>query len=141
MIKNIGSQLDKIQEYFESIPALSIFEIYAGKPITQPDWLYLYFSLANNSAKVWDDSKWTLYKEALFDFVIVWNEKNLPDVELYEALDTLSNSIRTFWKEKIDLTDFTIFSIEEWNQSWILRDTNDTPYLIAQYNFIYKYLY
>ena len=141
MIKNIGSQLDKIQEYFEWIPALDIFEIYAGKPITQPDRLYLYFTLANNSIKIQDDSSWAIYKEALFDFVIVWNKKDIPDVELYEALDLLSTNITTFGKTKIELTDFEIFSIQEWAQSGVLRDVNDTPYLIAQYNFIYKYLY
>jgi len=52
-------------------------------------------------------------KVALFDFVIVGNDKTIPDVEMYEMLDLLSNNIRTFNKTSIDLDGFKILNIEE----------------------------
>ncbi len=145
MIKNIWAHLDKIVWYFKtksSIVAKFPWGIHAGRPITQPAWgMYLYFMLENNSPKISSDNYWTYSKTWLFNFYIIWNNKSLADVELYEALDLLSNNIITFWKEKIKLDGFDIFSIQEWNQSWVLRDKKENPYIICQYEVIYKYLY
>ena len=145
MIKNIWSQLDKIVNYLNtksSLTTLFTGWIYAWRPIVKPTtWMYLYFMLENNSPKISSDNYWVHSKNALFDFYIIWNNKSKPDVELYQALDTLSNEIRTFWKDKIDLNWFIINSIEEWNQSGVLRDKNENPYIICQFDIIYKYLY
>lgn len=138
-IINIGSKLDKIQAYIED---LELFEwVYAWKPITEPTGVYLWFEMVNNSPKLWDDSEWTLLKEWLFNFHIVSNDKNTPDVVLYEKLDELSNELRTMNKDKIILDDFEIWNIEEANQSGVLKDIKENPYIIAQYTMIYKYRY
>lgn len=145
MIKNIWSNLDKIVWYLKtksSIVAKFPWGIYAWRPIVQPIWwMYLYFMLENNSPKISSDNYGVYAKNALFDFYIIWNNKSLADVELYEALDLISNEIRTFGKQKIVLDWFEIYSIEEWNQSGVMRDKNENPYLICQFEMIYKYLY
>ncbi|MDR1987359.1 MAG: hypothetical protein LBQ24_00895 [Candidatus Peribacteria bacterium] len=48
---------------------------------------------------------------------MVGNNKSIPDVELYEAIDTLSNAIITTEKDKIVLGDLEIWNIGEGNQS------------------------
>lgn len=135
MIINIWAKLDLIQEKLEELTSLNVF---AGKPIQEPTWMYVYFELQTNSAKIRDDSTWVLYKEALFDFYIISNNVSTPDVELYEKLDQISNSITWF---RIDLNWFEILDIQEWNQSWVLRNDKNNPLVIAQYSIIYKYLY
>lgn len=143
MIKNIWSQIDKIQAYIAWISAvLEVFAgwIFAWKPIIEPkNGKYLWFELINNSPKISNDTTGTTIKSALFHFYIVWNNKSVPDVELYEAIDILSNSILTAEKDKIILEDFEIWNISEWNQSWVVKDTNENPYIVAQYTIIYKY--
>lgn len=144
MIINIWNRWDKIVTYLKTITALNIFTgwIYFWKTIVKPtNWMYLYFTLENNSPKISSDNYWVYAKTWLFNFCIVWNDKAKPDVELFEALDILSNNIRTFWKDRINLDWFEIMNIEEWNQSWVLRDKNENPYIIWQYEMIYKYLY
>ena len=143
MIKNIWSQLDKIQAYLTWIPEIEeVFTgwIFAWKPVIPPtSGKYLWFELINNSPKISNDTTWTTIKSALFHFYIVWNNKSTPDVELYEAIDILSNSVLTAEKDKIILENFEIWNISEWNQSWVVKDTNENPYIMAQYTMIYKY--
>jgi hypothetical protein len=55
-----------------------------------------------------------LLKRGLFEFVIVSNNKAISNVEIYEALDTLSNEI---CEKQIDLNGFIIYNIFEENQS------------------------
>lgn len=80
---------------------------------------------------------------ALLEFYIIGNDKNMPDVEIYEALDALSNAIVTIGSDDdiIDMGDMIVHSIAEGAQSGILRETDENPYLIAQYNILYKYRY
>lgn len=139
-IINIWSKFDKIQEYLENnatILALFPWWIWAWKPLDVWSSLSLYFWLSNNAPLIETDRKWqkNLKKRALFEFVITTNKKDIPEVEIYEALDTLSNEI--VWKA-VDLSWFIIHWIQEWNQSWVLMDTNENPLLIAQYEFDYK---
>ena len=140
MVINIWSVFDRIQEYLSdniTISALFPWWIYAWKPLDISSWLSLYFSLSNNSPLIETDRNWRkiIKKRALLDFIIVTNKKDTPDVEIYEALDTLSNEI--VWIE-INLNWFIINWIQEWNQSWVLVDTNENPLLIAQYNIDYE---
>lgn len=73
--------------------------IYAGRPIIIPTGKYLYFQLVNNLPKISNDRNGTIKKMAVFEFYIVGNDKNLPDVEIYEALDILSNNIVTIGED------------------------------------------
>lgn len=145
MIINIWTKLHLLRDYFKSLEKInSIFpgDILVGKPIEIPSgWMYCYFLLDTNWDKIWDDSTGTLFKEALLEFYVCSNKKDTPDVSVFECLDTLSNAIVTQpGQNMIDLDSFKILSISEWIQSGILRD-QETPYLIAQYKCIYKYLY
>ncbi len=142
-IVNIWSKVDKIEEYLSwntILDNLFVWGISAGKPIIQSEGLSLYFALTNNSVLVNTSRKdgKNLVKRALFEFVIVSNNKAISNVEMYEALDTLSNEI---CEKHIDLDGFTIYNIFEENQSWVIVDTNENPILIAQYNFDYKSKY
>lgn len=139
-IINIGRKFDLIQEYLSNnttISALFLWGIFAWKPLDVWSDLSLYFGLSNNAPLIETDRKWqkNLKKRALLEFVITTNKKNIPEVEIYEALDILSNEI--VWLQ-IDLSWFIIHWIQEWNQSWVLIDTNQNPLLIAQFEFIYK---
>lgn len=139
MITNIWAKLDLLQAELQTLLNPLNVQVIAGKPNEEiQDWVYLYFTLETNGEKIWDDSKWTIYKEWLFDFYLVYNDASTPDVVLYEKLNEISNLIcfKTY-----DLNWFKISSISEWNQSWVLRNTKNNPLIIAQYNIIYKYLY
>ena len=143
---NIGNRGDKIISYLKSISVLNTlftWGIYFGKPIVEPTtWMYLYLHLQNNAqVKISSDNYGTYSKTAQFDFVIVGNDKAMPDVELYEALDLITNNIRTFGKSSITIDDFTIMNIEEGNQSGVIRTDKQNPRLIGEYYITYKYLY
>ena len=141
IIINIGSKLDLLNTYFSNNITLSnLFSwgIYNGKPLENQSWLTLYFRLESNKTLVDDDSKRNLTKRSTFEFVIITNQKNIPDVEIYEALDTLINEITD---KEIDLSWFKIKAIREITQSWILVDTNENPCLIAQFQIDYKSQY
>lgn len=145
MIINIWSKQHLLRDHFKSLEQVNaIFpgDIFVWKPVTIPTGgMYCYFELQNNSDKIWDDSNGTMYKEWLFEFYICSNKKDTPDVSVFECLDTLSNAIITQpGQNMINLDWFKVLSISEWPQSWILRDL-ETPYLIAQYKVVYKYLY
>lgn len=146
MIRNIWAYIDELQAYIAGITAVSdVFStrIYAGKPIIVPTGKYLYFQLLNNSEKVGNDRVGGTKKMALLEFYIIGNDKNMPDVEIYEALDALSNAIVTIGSDDdiIDMGDMIVHSIAEGAQSGILQETDENPYLIAQYNILYKYRY
>lgn len=145
MIVNIWNRGDLITTYLKNIAVVNNkfpWWIYFWKPLIEPaKWMYLYLQLENNSTKISSDNYGIICKTALFDFVIVGNDKSLADVELYEALDLLSNNIRTMDKTSIDLSWFKIMNIEEWSQSWVLRNEKENPFIIWQYNIIYQYLY
>ena len=145
MIINIGSKGDKIITYLKNITVVNqmfTWWIFFWKPVIEPkNWPYLYINLENNGVKINSDNKGVRAKVALFDFVIVGNDKTIPDVEMYEMLDLLSNNIRTFNKTSIDLDGFKILNIEEWQQSGVLRTEKENPFIVAQYNIIYQYLY
>ena len=139
-IINIWSVFDRIQEYLSdniTISALFQWWIYAWKPLDISSWLSLYFSLVNNSPLIETDRNWrkVIKKRALLDFVIITNKKDTPEVVIYEALDSLSNEIVG---KEINLNWFIINWIQEWNQSWILVDTNENPLLISQYEIDYE---
>lgn len=139
-IENIGAYMDLIQAHIATL--WLTFSIYSGKPVTVPTWVYWYFRLENNSEKVWDDSSGTNIKEASFDFVIASWDKSTPDADMYLYLNQLSNVLVTESWTRIVLDGwFTIYSVQEWAQSWVLRDVNENPYLIWQYKFIYQYRY
>jgi hypothetical protein len=99
MIKNIGAYLNELQAHIAGKAAISaIFStrVYAGKPVTPPETgAYMYFQMLNNGEAVGDDRKGTLKKRALFEFYIIGNDKELPDVDLYTWLDVVSNAIVT----------------------------------------------
>jgi uncharacterized protein with NRDE domain len=142
-IVNIWSKLDLIQSLLvwnTTLNTLFSWWIFAGKPLDVWDDLSLYFWLSNNTPLIETDRKWqkNLKKRALFEFVITTNKKDTPEVEIYEALDILSNEI--VWLE-IDLSWFTINWIQEWNQSWVLMDVNQNPLLVSQYFIDYTSLY
>lgn len=140
MIKNIWSQIWQIQWHISNLISPKV--IFAGKPVKVPSVKYIYFNLVNNTEAFSSDVSWqtrTLVKRALFDFYIFWSDKNTPDQEVYEDLDFLSNSIVT--TASVPLIDFLIMSISEGAQSWILRDVNERPYIIAQYFITYKNYY
>lgn len=147
MIRNIGAYLDELQAHvasFSQITDIFSTRIYAGRPIIVPTTgKYLYFQMLNNSEKVGNDRNGTVKKIALFEFYIIGNDKNLPDVEIYEALDTISNNLVTIGgdDDEIALWDLIMHSISEGAQSGILRETDENPYLIAQYNILYKSQY
>ncbi len=139
-IINIWAKFDLLQAYLtnnSTINALFPWGIYAGKPLTVGSDLSLYFSLSNNDPLVDNDRCWqkNISKRALIDFVITTNKKNTPEVVIYEALDTLSNEL--VWSN-IDLSWFSIYWIQEWNQTGVLVDTNENPLLIAQFQLDYK---
>jgi len=69
--------------------------------------------MSRNTPKISSDNKGMIYKEALFDFYLISNDKTTPDVVMYEKLDELSNKIRTYNKSQINLNDFIIINIEE----------------------------
>lgn len=141
MIANIWAYWDLLQQYISSLNPW--FDVFHGKPIAVVNDTNCYFHLVSNSEKLWDDSTWTNLKEAVFDFIIIsWN-KATPDVVIYEMLDTLSNLIITDAWERVTLptSNFIIYSIKEWQQSGVLHDVNENPYLMTQYRFIYKYRY
>jgi hypothetical protein len=140
MRKNIWSHLDKIKTYIEN--KVNIFDfIFVWKPVKNIKGLCLFFSLENNEKQIVTDVRWTERKVWLFDFFVIWETKEMPEVEIYEAYDSFSNLILTDKIENIDLWGFTIHSITEWNQSWILRDSTDRPFLIAQIYISYTYQY
>lgn len=140
VIANIGSYFDLIKTH---IAGLSVgFPIYAWKPIWEISWVNWYFYLIDNQPVISDDSTGVLEKEAIIEFVIISGDKATPDVVLYEDLDALSNLIVTEAGDKIELPwGFTIYSIQERWQSWILSDTKERPYIVAQYMFRYKSRY
>lgn len=140
-IINIWSKFDLIQDWLKSNTTLdNLFPwgIWAWKPINVDSWMSLYFWLSDNSPLVESDRKWqkNIKKRAFLEFVITTNKKDIPEVEIYETLDTLSNEI--VGGDKVDLSWFIINWIQEWNQTWVLVDTDWNPLLIAQYQFDYK---
>lgn len=148
MIKNIWAYLDKLQVYFKantSINTLFEWRIYAWKPIGDLQGKSLFFSLVNNSEQVRSDVSWTLRKRGTFEMFFIGGGKWVPEVEIYEALDSFSNAFCTDCTQNIELWDitdsFVIHSIEEGNQSWILRDAKDNPFLIGTYTITYTYRY
>ena len=139
-IENIWAYMDLIQVWIQWTSFS--YNVYSWKPVTPPSWWYCYFRLENNSEKIWDDSTWTHLKEATFDFIIASWDKSTPDADMYILLNELSNVIVTQSWTRIELPwGFIIYSVQEWAQSWVLRDVNENPYLIAQYKFIYQYRY
>lgn len=139
-IINIWSKLDLIQAYLKANTTLNdlfTWWIYAWKPVEVWATLSLYFGLSNNTPLIETDRKWqkNLKKRAIMEFVITTNKKDIPEAEIYEALDTLSNEIVG---KEIQLTGFLINGIQEGNQSGVLVDTNENPLLVAQYDFDYK---
>jgi hypothetical protein len=50
-------------------------------------------------------------------------------------VNKISNSICGV---EIMLGDLQVSEILEWNQTWVIREENDTPFLYAQYEFFYK---
>lgn len=144
MIINIWSKQHLLRTYFltkDRVTATFPGWLLVWKPVSVPTWgMYCYFALDTNSEKVGNDSVGTVMKEGLFDFYICANDKNTPDVEIFEALDTLSNAILTEQWSNISLDSFKVSYIVEGAQSGILRD-EENPYLIAQYRIGYKYLY
>lgn len=144
MIINIWAKQHLLRTYFLTKDKVTVTFpgwLFVWKPISVPtSGMYCYFTLDTNSEKVWNDYVWTTVKEWLFEFYICANDKNTPDVELFEALDTLSNAIITEQWSNISLDSFKVMYIIEWVQSWVLRD-EENPYIIAQYRIGYKYLY
>jgi len=143
MITNIGAKFDLLQAYLvnnATLTALFPWWITAWKPIIVWNQLSLYFELNSNAPYVTNDRNWdnNLVKKATINFVITTNQKNVANVVIYEALDTLSNVL--VWNP-IYLTWMDINSVQEGIQSGILYDKNANPLLIAEYDFVYKSSY
>jgi hypothetical protein len=138
MIVNIWSQFGKIATHIATL-GLS-FPVYAGRPVTNIDTKYSYFQLVSNSERVWDDWIGTRIKRWVIEFVFI-NAKDTPDYQLYEMLDEFSNKFCIFvpWA-RLDLPDFRIIWIVEWQQSGVLRDTNWLPFISAEYYVNYNYI-
>lgn len=140
MRKNIWAYLDEVRTYI--LTKTSIFsEVVVWKPMDEVNGLCLFFSMVNNNKQITNDIKGTERKKALFDFYIIWENKNTAEVEIYEAYDSLANSILTDCSQNIDIWNITIHAIQEWNQSGILRDVKGRPFLIAQITISYTYQY
>jgi hypothetical protein len=144
-IINIGSRLDLVQSYISGLTGISTTfagGFFSGKPIVEPAWLYAYFTLDRNAPKISSDVNGIIRKEATLTFAIVEGQIDSPDVVLYEALDTLSNQLCTECNDSvINLSWFYIYSIEEGNQSGVIRWENHRAYIVADYTLIYKYRY
>lgn len=139
MKKNIWAHLDKIRTFILSKTS-DFASVLVWKPLEAIQGTCLFFALINNSKQISDDVAWINRKKALLDFYIIWESRETAEVEIYEKFDALINAIYLEnWSE--DLGDFIIHSIIEWNQSWILRDSIDRPFLIAQIYITYNYRY
>lgn len=143
MIINFWSIVDKFEAFLSdntNISWLFVGWISAWKPIIQWEWLSLYFSLENNSPLISSSRKnsWVINKRALVQFVLVSNKKDTPQVELFEALDLLTNEI---CEKRIFLDTFEILGINEDTQSWVTYDENENPIIIALYQIDYKSKY
>jgi len=137
MIKNIWSQLSKIETYITDLN-ISV-PIYVWKPPNK-EWNYIWFWLVDNSEWITTDRMWqrVLTKQAVLQFTFVW-ENETVDQTLYELLDELSNKI--LLSSKKDLWDFIITSIIESSQSGVIRAEKERPYIVGNYIFNYKYYY
>ena len=137
MIKNIWSQLSKIETYITDL-SISV-PIYVWKPPNK-EWNYIWFWLVDNSEWITTDRMWqrVLTKQAVLQFTFVW-ENETVDQTLYELLDELSNKI--LLSSKKDLWDFIITSIVESSQSGVIRVEKERPYVVWNYIFNYKYYY
>ena len=142
MIVNIGTKIDLMEAHFSTLlPLIDIFEdrIYAWKPAATQSGMTLYFSEVTNSELVGSDNTYkSTFKRAVFDFVIITNKKDTPDVVLYEHLDKVSNEI--CWKG-FSLWEFKVFWIQEGNQSGVVEDEGENPLIVAQYAIDYKSIY
>ena len=137
MIKNIWSQLSKIETYITDL-SISV-PIYVWKPPNK-EWNYIRFWLVDNSEWITTDrvGQRVLTKQAVLQFTFVW-ENETVDQTLYELLDELSNKI--LLSSKKDLWDFIITSIIESSQSGVIRAEKERPYIVGNYIFNYKYYY
>lgn len=141
-IKHIWEKFEELQAFIVGKTAISnIFTwgIMAWKPFLKenPWQSYLYFEISSNNPIVESNrtTKKILEKEAVIDFYLVFPDKWTPDVEIYEALSVISNNI---CEQEILLGDLKVSEILEWNQTWVVRADNDTPFLYAQYVFYYE---
>ena len=148
-IKHIWAYLNPLVTYIQTkAPIVTIFtanNIMAWKPVVVPaSNPYLYFLMLTNSELIGNDRNGTVYKKALFEFYIMANNKAIPDQRLYTWLDVISNNLVTSHNEDntpIMLDTLVLKSIEEWPQSWVLKEIDEMPYIIAQYILTYKSLY
>jgi hypothetical protein len=117
------------------------FPVYAGKPITEDSDVYGYFKLVQNTTITSDDNKGYMVKKATLDFAIIWQKKDISDMQMWVYLDSLSNAVCTLSESSwFDMWDVYIYSIEEGNQSGVERDDNQNPYIVAEYFVTYKSL-
>lgn len=144
-IINIWTVFESLQKQLSEnlvLNSLFVWWIYAGKPIHTVNWLSLYFWLTTNNTYIETDRNWQriLMKKAIMEFVVVWNKKDTPDVELFEAFDVLVNEIvdKQFILANKDLELVEVLNISELNQTWVVFDTNENPLIIWQFEFIYK---
>lgn len=141
-IKHIWEKFEELQEYIAWKSAISsIFTgwIMAGKPYLQatPWEPYLYFDISSNNPIVDSEriGKNILEKEAIMDFYLIFPSAWTPHVDIYAALNTISNNICEKW---ISLWDVKVSEIIEWNQTGVIREENETPFIFAQYRFFYE---
>lgn len=144
-IINIWTVFDNLQKQLSEntvLDNLFVWWIYSGKPIHTVNWLALYFGLTTNNTYIETDRNWQriLMKKAIMEFVVVWNKKNIPDVEMFEAFDVLVNEIvdKQFILANKDLELVEVLNISELNQTWVVYDTNENPIIVWQFEFIYK---
>lgn len=138
MKKNIGAHLNKIRTFILS-KTNAFTSVLVGRPLENIEGINLFFTLVNNSAHISDDVDWVNRKKALLDFYIIGWSRETAEVEIYEKFDELINAITG--NETVTIWDFIFYSIKEWNQSWILRDATDRPFIIAQVYINYQYRY
>ena len=137
---NINSKLDLLTLYFRANTALNtlfVWWINAGLPVENVNWLSLFFFSPNDIKETSSSIVWWIAtrRKAIFNFVIVWNKKDIPDVEMFEHLDILTNEIT--WNF-INLGWFLIRTINwEWH-NWLQYDKKQNPIIVWEYEIIYQ---
>jgi hypothetical protein len=137
MIINFGTQLGAFYTWIAS-KGLT-YPIYSGKPIVEDASIYGFFQLVGNTPINQDDNKLYQIKKATLDFAIVASDKNVSDKALYDRLDSLSNAIVSQGMQAGEtIGGVYVYSIEEGNQSGIIRDDKQNPYILAEFYIVYR---
>jgi hypothetical protein len=147
MIVNIWAKLSNIVDFLKTKTEINTafpWGIYSAIPIEKPTDTYLYINLISNLKTIKPQNSQTLVKEWIINFAIVWKDQSMTEKSIYNILDIISNNIvsnpQTCENFTINMWSLKVFQIEEWSQTWVLRDRSQIPYLSAEYTFYYASL-